>query len=437
MNLKRCTTMRTMRKATNNRSRKTSMRYLLLFLMIFLAFPLMGATLLQADLVTFENVQFFYAYGDSATLQAEFSSKQPIQSIALYIHPDKQYTRVIEIEAFDQNQILQEIAPENLTDYPFTRVYYWFEVSFQDGKSYTSSSYWFDYLDNRFEWKHKRFDKVEIYWQNQDDQFAQDVYNTTKLGLQKITEILDASLPEDFKIIIYPDASSLQSALNLQDQLWVAGHANPSLGMVILSIPPGPNQKLELERQLPHELMHLMEYQIAGPSYTQQPVWLKEGLASIVELYPNPDYQRIIQKAAQEQTIKPMVSYCNQFPADASGAFLAYAQSWSFLKYINEQYGSNAIQQLFLNYRDGLGCEEGFLQTYNKTIYEVEKEWKRTILNMDVSLFSEFNLSPQQVSSSVSIFSPYLLLSAVLILPPFFSGLWLRQKRKNEFKILN
>jgi hypothetical protein len=200
--------------------------------------------------------------------------------------------------------------------------------------------------------------------------------------------------------------------------------------MVILSIPPGPNQKLELERQLPHEMMHLIEYQLAGPSYDRQPTWLKEGLASMVELYPNPDYQRIIQKAAQDQTLKPMVSYCDQFPADASSTFLAYAQSWSFVKYLNDQYGSNSIQQLFLTYRDGLGCEEGFLRIYNKSLFEVEKEWKKNILNMDVSPFSDLILSPKQLSTSISIFSPYLLLSAILIIPPFFSGLWLRSKRK-------
>lgn len=419
-----------MRTSKINLNPTRAARAAIFVLMVLMAFPLMGSQRLQINHVDFENVQFFYQYGEGATIQAEFTTDQTIESIGLYIHPDQQYTRVIDIETIEQGQVLQKISPAQLTFYPFTRVYYWFEVKFTNGKTYTSSSYWFDYLDNRFEWKHKSFDSVQIYWQDQDDRFAQDIYNTTKMGLERITEILDAQLPDDFKIIIYPDAFALQSALNLQDQLWAAGHANPSLGMIILSIPAGPNQTLELERQLPHELMHLMEYQLAGPSYEQQPTWLKEGLASIVELYPNPDYQRIIQKAAQEQTIQPMISYCNHFPADASGAFLAYAQSWSFLKYLNDQYGSNAIQQLFLNYRDGLGCEEGFYQTYDKTLFEVEKEWKKTILKMDVSPLGDLNLTSQQVSSSISIFSPYLLLSAILIVPPFFSGLWLRHRRK-------
>lgn len=432
MILMKTSIMMMMRRSKINTSRVFATRIVLIIFLSVLAFPLMGSQNAQAEQVTFENVQFFYEYGNSATIQAEFTSKQPIQGINLFIHPDQQFTSVIKIEKFDQNQILQEISTANLNFYPFTRVYYWFEVNFTNGKTFTSSSFWFDYVDNRFDWKQRAFDNINIYWQGEEDQFAQDVYNTSKLGLEKITEILDTSLPEEFKIIIYPDALSLQSALNMQDQLWVAGHANPSLGMVILSIPPGPNQKLELERQLPHELMHLMEYQIAGPSYDKQPTWLKEGLASLVELYPNPDYQRIIQKASQEKNIKPIVSYCNQFPADASGAFLAYAQSWSFLKYINDQYGSSSIQQLFLNYRDGFGCEEGFEQTYGKTIFEVEKEWKKTMLNMDVSLINDISISSQQISSSINVYSPYLLLSAILLVPPFFSGLWLSYKRKNE-----
>ncbi len=391
----------------------------------------MGAKPLQNEQVTFKNVQLFYEYGQTITIQAEYETDSIIDSVSLYLHPDQQLTQVIEIQNFSDGQIIQDIPVNQVNVYPFTRIYYWFEIQFSNGETVTTSSYWVDYMDNQHDWSTKQYDAIEIYWFEKPDNFAQDVYNTAKLGLEKITQILDTSFPEKIKIIIYPDAASLQSALNIQDTLWVAGHANPSLGMVVISIPSGPNQQLELERQLPHELMHLAEYQISGPTYANQPVWLKEGLASIVELYPNADYQRILEKAAQEQKIQPISSYCNQFPIDAAAAFQAYAQSWSFVNYLYDQFGSDSIQQLMLNYRNGLSCEEGFSQTYNKTIYEVEKDWKKTILNMDVSLLGGLSLSDTQLNTSLSTYSPYFLLSIVLIIPPFISGLWLNKKRKH------
>lgn len=399
-----------------------------LFLIIFTAAALMGFRSPQSDQIEFKNVQFFYEYGESATIQAEFESALAIESINLYIHPDKQLTNTIEITDFKQGEILQEISSSQLNFYPFTRVYYWFEVNFENGASYTSSSFWFDYIDNRSAWKTREFENLTIYWQNEPESFATDVYNTAKLGLEEINKRLDTSLPDNFKIVIYPDALSLQSALNIRDALWVAGHASPDIGLVILSIPSGPNQSLELERQLPHELMHLMHYQIAGPSYEDQPTWLKEGLASNVELYPNPDYKRILEKAVEAKSIVAMTEYCNQFPIDASGAFQAYAQSASFVNYLNDQYGSDKFQQLTLNYRNGLSCEEGFYQTYNETIFVVEKDWKKTILNMDVSPLGEVDLSAEQVSESMNSFSPYLLLSVFLILPPIISGFVLRKR---------
>ena len=68
----------------------------------------------------------------------------------------------------------------------------------------------------------------------------------------------------------------------------MAGHAAPDLGVVLISIPAGPDEGLEMQRQIPHELMHLAQYEVIGENFTNQPYWLIEGMASEAELYPNP-----------------------------------------------------------------------------------------------------------------------------------------------------
>ena len=80
---------------------------------------------------------------------------------------------------------------------------------------------------------------------------------------------------------------------------WVAGHANPDLGVVLVSIAPGENQSMEMERQIPHELAHVLLYRLTGPAYANLPNWLTEGIASQVEGYPNADYTQVLTASAQ------------------------------------------------------------------------------------------------------------------------------------------
>ncbi len=85
------------------------------------------------------------------------------------------------------------------------------------------------------------------------------------------SSLVRANIPNPVIIYVYRDPADLQSALSLVQQSWVAGHANPDLGIILLSIPDSPSQRMELERQIPHELMHLLLYQKTVDSYTSLP----------------------------------------------------------------------------------------------------------------------------------------------------------------------
>lgn len=377
-----------------------------------------GASPTPQTSIDLKNVQVFYTVGENATFQAEYETTSIVTETFLHISPQGRESQVFLIENARDGQILFPLDLTTLGIYPFSRIYYWFEWSLIDGTKFSSAAFWFDYLDNRFEWQSQISDVIEIYWQVGDGTFAQSIFNTARTSIEDISEIINAQLPQPLKIVVYSNPTDLQSALNFSDQTWIAGHANPALGMVFISLPEGPNQQLELERQLPHEIMHLAEYQLAGPSYADQPVWLKEGLASIVELYPNSDYERVLQKAAANHTIVPLKDYCLSFPKDASGAFQAYAQSSSFVKFLREQFGSASLQLLILNYRGGMNCQEGFYNTYGINLQQAQNQWQKSILGINTNQVAWNNLSP------------YLALSAFLVISPVFSIFVHRRKGK-------
>jgi len=197
----------------------------------------------------------------------------------------------------------------------------------------------------------------------------------------------------------------MQSAAQLTESPWAAGHTNPDLGLVMISVAPGPDARAEMERQLPHEIMHILEYQVAGTAYNQIPVWLLEGLASSAELYPNPEYQRVLEKAIDEDSLLPMSVLCQDFPRDLSGAVLAYAQSSSFVRFLNDNFGSRDTLTLLNLYADGLNCEVGVQAAFGSSLTQLETRWQQEMLGR----------SP--ASAAWKQLWPYILLAGLVLVP--------------------
>lgn len=160
----------------------------------------------------------------------------------------------------------------------------------------------------------------------------------------------------------------------------MAGHADPELGVMVVSLPPGPGQQMETERQVPHELMHILLYQKLGQDYADLPTWLQEGLASLNETYPNPDYMTVLQDAAKKGSILSMNSLCRGFPAEASKFFQSYAQADSFTRFLYDAYGSEGLQALIQAYANGVECERGAEMGLGKTLTQLDAQWQHQAL---------------------------------------------------------
>jgi hypothetical protein len=111
-----------------------------------------------------------------------------------------------------------------------------------------------------------------------------------------------------------------------------------------------------------------------------------------------------------------MNSLCSTFPREASGAFLAYAQSESFVHYLYGKYGTPGLMNLFKAYAGGIGCGEGTNQAFNIPLNQLDTQWRREALKMDVGAFALQNLSP------------YLLIAVLILVSPLAMILYFRRK---------
>lgn len=358
--------------------------------------------------VEVRDVAVFYEFGRNATFQARINPASDVEEAYLMIQPEGQGTRLEPVTWTKAGEILFEydLAVHPLR--PFGRTYYWFRLVTKSG-DVTTPSYWFDYVDNRFTWQTLSNEYFSIHWQGNDPSFGQETLNIATSALDSAQKILPVPPPLPFRVYIYANAEDLQSALPGIAENWVAGHASPDLKVILLSIPDGPEQSLELERQLPHELMHILQFELVGTQYENVPVWLREGIASITELYPNADYARVLEAAQQKDSFLAMETLCSAFPRDAGSAFLAYAQSTSFVRYIYQTYGNTGLMNLLRQYQAGLGCKEGVQASLGISLNELENNWRASSLSVSPSGKALKTLSPYLIVAALVIIAPLLL----------------------------
>ena len=261
-------------------------------------------------------------------------------------------------------------------------------------------------VDDRFNWQTLESGALKVHWYQGDAAFGLASLETAQVGLESIARLVPPKLEQPIEIFIYASTADLQVALVPGNENWVAGHADPELGIVNVVVTPGAEQKITMEQRIPHELLHVMLYRNVGPGYRNVPVWLREGMAILAEIYPNTDYERVLSDAVGNNELIPLHDLCVSFPVDAGQAFLAYAEARSFTDYLYDTYGSTGLQNLVRAYADGVDCEHGTERAFGVPLSGLEAEWRSSVLGQNVFISMLQNISPYLV-----------LLCLVLIVP--------------------
>lgn len=267
------------------------------------------------------------------------------------------------------------------------------------------------YAEDQFDWQTLEAGTVRVNWYHGDSNFGQAALNAVQSSMGSISRLMPLDLAQPVEVFIYANMDDLRSTLGPSGQNWVAGHANPGLGVVMVVIEPGAEQTILMEQRIPHELMHVMLYRRVGPGYHNIPAWLREGMATLAEIYPNADYDRVLAGAAATNTLIPLKDLCVSFPPDAGQAFLAYAESRSFTNYLHSNYGSTGLLSLAGYYADGVDCERGTERAFGLSLSSLELDWREAVLGQ------------RAIGSALRNTLPYLVLLCLVLLVPFLGGL--------------
>jgi hypothetical protein len=334
---------------------------------------------LQGDTSVRSSVE--YEYGSLLSFKAEISAPSPVARATLFyrvVGADDTKTIEASLAETTPQTALAEQDLRLTAIPPFSQIAYWWQVDLEDGTSTTTVPTSFDYTDNRFDWQSLHSGEVTVHWVAGDTIFGQSVLDIA-LGAQDTLErkLLPAGLAA-LDVYVYPTVEDLRSGLLLGGQAWTGGHAEPSLGVVLVSAAPSSEGILSLERSLPHELTHILLYQRMDGAYSKLPTWLNEGLATLAEGDPDPSYRLALEEAVRLGDYLPLTSLCAPFPSSSAAARLAYAESASIVQYLQDVYGIGAINALLDAYQEGsTTCTGGIQRVLGRSADQLEAEWIR------------------------------------------------------------
>jgi hypothetical protein len=372
--------------------------------------------------VALENVQASVRFGEAITFVATVKVSAPLQSSTITITDELQgltWTEPVTVQPDGRTEFQFDTRQHALR--PFTNVRWSYRFTFSDGSTAQSTFFFMRYTDDRFNWQARESGPWRVNWYAGDASFGQAALEAAQAGLDSIGRIMSPDLTRPVEFFIYANTEDLRQTLARDAELWVAGHADPALGVVMLAVEPSAGQNMAMEQRIPHELMHVMLYRQTGPGYSNLPAWLREGMATFAEVYPNTDYDRALAGAVAAGNLIPLTDLCGPFPTDTGQAFLAYAEARSFIVYLHDTHGSSKLLELAAAYADGLDCESGAARTFGGSLSKLEMDWR-------ASLPGQRRLLP-----ALQNISPYLvLLCLVLIIPLIGMAGTLRKKTSRK-----
>jgi Peptidase MA superfamily len=150
------------------------------------------------------------------------------------------------------------------------------------------------------------------------------------------------------------------------------------------------------------------------------PVWFNEGLASLVELYSDPDYPRLLQNAYESGELLPIATLCQSFPSDPQNSRLAYAESAFFTKYLYDQFGPTGLNRLMAAYSGGIECQLAVRRALGTDLPRLEGRWQQ----------AEF--AEQAVQTTLNEYFPWIILLGIILVGPLLLMVLIIRQRSSR-----
>ncbi len=331
-----------------------------------------------------------FIYGEAVIFDVAASSTQPLTGARLTVQVANRSTLYTESVAVSPDltiTLTHSVPVSTLELPPFARLTYYWDFQDNTGREYRTSTQSLLYEDTSvpWQWSVESRGVISVHTNGEDETLTRAALDIASTALAQASDLLATPVSEEVHIYIYPELAQLAYSLRLHGrrvQDWIAAYTIPDQYAVFISASTGPEMMANLQRDLPHEMMHLAVYTAAGPHPDAVPAWFNEGLALMSSAEPDPTLRNILDSAVNEGVLLSLEPLCtsnfNSF--DPHDAALAYAQSESLMRYISNRYGTSQLRALMAAFAEGLSCEAAAERALGLSLTGLEEQWHNDLV---------------------------------------------------------
>jgi len=281
------------------------------------------------------------------------------------------YIEFVPATIVDTNWTLEMVKIGGLP--PGSSVDYWWIVKDANNYKVETTPVQVQFDDNRYSWHSLTEDKVTMYWYNGDESFAQEIMLSAQQALTRLAEDTGAELEKPAKLYIYANAQDLRGAM-IYPQEWTGGVAFTRYGIMAIGI--APDNLSWGKRAIAHELTHLVIHQMTLNPYSDLPTWLDEGLAMHTEGILSPEYTSRLNRAIAKDSLISVRSLSSPFSAYAEESYLSYAQSYSLVEFLINNYGQSKMLKLLNTFKQGSSYDGALEKVYGFDMDGLDTLWQ-------------------------------------------------------------
>jgi hypothetical protein len=256
---------------------------------------------------------------------------------------------------------------------PGINIDYWWVVTDASGNRVETTPEPVQFTDSRYPWRSLTEGEVTILWYDGSDSFAGELQAAAHDTLSRLLSDTGAHLEKPATIYIYASTADLQGALVYPSE-WTGGVAYVQFSTIAIGISP-----LQLDwgkGAIAHELTHLVTHQMTFNPYGELPNWLTEGLAVYAEGLPSPAYTSRLFQAIVDNNLISVRSLSSPFSAYPDLATLSYAESYSLVSFLIQEYGQSKMLELLNTFKEGSSYDAALIKVYGFDMDGLDSLWQ-------------------------------------------------------------
>jgi hypothetical protein len=237
---------------------------------------------------------------------------------------------------------------------------------------------------------------LTVYYEPRDEAFARSALDAATAALPTLETALDMRYQigtasderPPISLVIAHSPADFNRLVGAEMKPWVQGVALSGRRIILKPLLP-----VVMRGVVAHELAHVLLDEIAAREHVEPPRWLHEGLAKYAADDFAPADRDVLGRAVVEGRLLTFAQLEDAFAGKREDVDLAYAQSYTFVRFLHELPGAGSIAQLLRNFALTGDMDRALLRTYGQTPDQLQQQWltqvKRDYLKHGLPLANE------------------------------------------------